>query len=293
LSYEDLEQAILKAEAPDGSGGHPRLSLYEAVAAGHEDKNEEDFIDAVSLNLERGRFLLLIIGDGIREGAESIATFLQQHAGMHFTLGLVDLAVFELPGEMAGYLVQPRILARTRMIDRGIVTIENGRITAKPPSDLTIGPKGVARRTTISEEKFYEELAAVSPTMPRLKAFAGRLEAIGIAIEFGKGTMILRWRPDETPWNLGSIATSGRVWTDVVNWKPNTVGLLNLSHAYLKRLASLVPGAHVQETPKPTHWYVAKGRTPITLDELLAYEDGWFAAIQEFMAAATDALGDR
>ena len=74
------------------------------------------------------------------------------------------------------------------MIDRGIVTIENGRITAKPPLDQTIASKG--RCTTITEEKFYEEMARKSSaTVPRLKAFAGQLEAIGIAIDSVKVTM--------------------------------------------------------------------------------------------------------
>jgi hypothetical protein len=170
LSYQDLEGAIFKAEAPDGNGGKPKIGLYEAVASGREEMNEEQFIDAVSRNLERGTFLLLVIGDGIQVGTENIAAFLQQHAGMHFTFGRVELAIFELPGEMGGYLVQPRILARTRMIDRGIVTIENGRIMAKPPLDQTIDSKGVAKRTTITEGKFYEELAANFPAIvPRLK----------------------------------------------------------------------------------------------------------------------------
>jgi hypothetical protein len=83
------------------------------------------FFDAVSRNLERERFLPLVIGDGIQQAIENIAAFLQQHAGMHFTLGLVELAIFELPSEMGGYLVQPRILVQTKNIDRGIVTIEN------------------------------------------------------------------------------------------------------------------------------------------------------------------------
>jgi hypothetical protein len=294
LSYERLEEAILRAEAPDGSGGHPKVGLYEAVASvvGREEINEERFIDAVSRNLERGRFLLLVIGDGIQVGTENIAAFLQQHAGMHFTLGLVELAIFELPTEMGGYLVQPRILARTKNIDRGIVTIENGRITAMPPPDQNIGSKNVTKRTTISEEKFYEELAENFPTVvPHLKAFTARLEAVGIATEFGKTSMILRWHPDETrAWNLGTIATSGKVWTDVLNGQADAVGLLNLSHAYLKRLASLVPGALVKELPKPTTWYVAKGGTCITIDELLAHEDGWLDAIQEVTGAAAEAL---
>src|SRR5262249_16631191 len=90
LSYEELQGAILRAETPDGSGTHPKLGLYETVAsvAGREEMNEERFVDAVSRNLERGRFLLLVIGDGIQVGTENIAAFLQQHAGMHFTFGL-------------------------------------------------------------------------------------------------------------------------------------------------------------------------------------------------------------
>jgi hypothetical protein len=85
LSYEKLDEAIRKAEAPDGNGGHPAAGLYETVAAspGQQELIEERFIDAVSRNLERGRFLLLVIGDGIQQGTENIAAFLQQHAGMH------------------------------------------------------------------------------------------------------------------------------------------------------------------------------------------------------------------
>lgn len=297
LSYEQLEDVIDRAEAPDGNGGHPSVRLCDAVTkiVGHEEINEEQFINSVSRNLKRGRFLLLVIGDGIQDGTERIASFLQQHAGMHFILGLVELAIFELPTEMGGYLVQPRILARTKNIDRGIVTIEDERIRVAPPPDQRIDQTNVPKRTTISEEKFYEELAAYYPAVvPKLKAFTTKLEAMGIAIEFGKGSMILRWRPDEThAWNLGSITTSGKVWTDLLNGQADAVGLLNLSHAYLKRLASFVPGAYVKEHTKLTSWYVAKAGTYITVDALLAHQDGWLAAIQEFTTAAASALKDQ
>jgi hypothetical protein len=53
-----------------------------------------------------------------------------------------------------------------------LVTIENGRITAKPPQ--LSSPRDIGRATTISEEKFYEQLAANMPAVvPRLKAFVG------------------------------------------------------------------------------------------------------------------------
>jgi hypothetical protein len=296
-SYESLNRAIRKAEPPDGTGGHPSADLYEAVAAfaGCEGVVEERFIDAVSRNLERGRFLLLVIGDGIQQGTEDIAGFLQQHAGMHFTFGLIELAIFELPTEMGGYLVQPRILARTKNIDRGIVSIENGKITAKPPATQIVSSASVGKTTTITEEKFYEELARNFPAVVSgLKEFTAQLEPVGVATEFGKGSMILRWRPDEKrAWNLGSITTSGKVWTDFLNAQADSVGLLELSHAYLKRIAAFIPGAHVKEHAKPTSWYVAKGDKYVTIDALLAHADDWRAAIQEFTAAASKALKDQ
>ena len=57
--------------------------------AGHT-VDEIGFNDALTFNLRRGRFLLLIVGDGIRGGVEAIAEYLQAHAGLHFTLGLVS-----------------------------------------------------------------------------------------------------------------------------------------------------------------------------------------------------------
>jgi hypothetical protein len=191
--------------------------------------------------------------------------------------------------------VQPRVLARTKNIDRGIVSIENGKITAKPPTAQTVPAAAIGKTTTISEEKFYEELARNYPAViPRLKEFTTQLEPLGVGTEFGKGSMILRWRPDEKrAWNLGSITTSGKVWTDILNAQADSVGLLELSHAYLKRIAASVPGAHVKEHAKPTSWYVAKGGTYVTIDALLAHADQWRAAIQEFTAAVSKALKDQ
>ena len=49
---------------------NPVLELVRE--AGHE-VDEVAFTDALTHNLRRGRFLLLIVGDGIREGVEAIA----------------------------------------------------------------------------------------------------------------------------------------------------------------------------------------------------------------------------
>src|SRR6266702_37392 len=48
-----------------------------------------------------------------------------QDAGFHFTLGFVAIALFKAPG---GYIAQPRVLARTTNIERGIVTLDEGHM---------------------------------------------------------------------------------------------------------------------------------------------------------------------
>jgi hypothetical protein len=65
--------------------GNPLLDMVRAV---DPQVDEQQFNDALTANLRRGRFLLLIVGDGIREGVEAIAEYLQLHAGLHFSLGL-------------------------------------------------------------------------------------------------------------------------------------------------------------------------------------------------------------
>ena len=62
--------------------------------------HEAEFVDNVTRHLKRGEFLLLIVGDGIREDVEHIVDFVQRHSGLHFNLALVEAALL-----MASYLL--------------------------------------------------------------------------------------------------------------------------------------------------------------------------------------------
>lgn len=101
-----------------GREGNVLLELVRG--AGHV-VDEIGFNDALTLNLRRGRFLLLIVGDGVREGVEAIAEYLQAHAGLHFTIGLVEMPVFAMPG--GARLVTPRVLARTHVVTRTVIAV--------------------------------------------------------------------------------------------------------------------------------------------------------------------------
>jgi hypothetical protein len=97
--------------------------------------DEAEFCDNVSRNFAKGRILLIILGDGIREGVEAIAEYMQDTAGMQFTLGLVEAKVFELGTEQR--IVQTRILARTLIINRTVVDLANPELSVLDVGDET------------------------------------------------------------------------------------------------------------------------------------------------------------
>ena len=80
---------------------------------------EAEFVDNVRRHLKRGEFLLLIIGDGIREGVEEIVDFVQRHSGLHFNLALVEAALYRDTAERL--IIQSRVLARTELVQRFVV----------------------------------------------------------------------------------------------------------------------------------------------------------------------------
>jgi hypothetical protein len=276
-NYETLQEAIRHTKPLDGA--NEKRTLYELVSANGE-TDEISFHDTLSRNLKRGRFLLLIVGDGIREGVESMAEFLQQHAGFHFTLAFVEIALFEAPG---GYIAQPRILARTTNIDRGVVTLDEGRIVISPPKGSTASSE---KKTTITQERYFEQLENHFPGIPaKLNAFTDSLAPYNVVREFGNDCMILRWRPgDGRNWNLGSITSRGEVWMDYLGQQANNAGLLEIYKQYLTKLAQIVPDAHIKQTRKETAWNVAHNGKIVTVGALLVDENrmkAWVHAIAD------------
>lgn len=122
--YEDLQREVSRALRRPGN------ALYGLVADRHPGTDETGFVDAVGRNLRNGRFLLLVAGDGIREGTEAIVQFMQEHSGMRFTFGLVEMAGYHLPG--GRLVVQPRVLARTVALERTVVRVVGEAGIASP-----------------------------------------------------------------------------------------------------------------------------------------------------------------
>lgn len=120
LTYEGLLKQVCITTKRKGN------ALFDIVREKAGPLDEQTFIDGVSRSLRSSEFLLLIVGDGIREGTGAIANFLEDAGRFNFTFGLVEMGIFDLGDGRR--LVQPRVLAHT-------VLIERPRYTASRPVD--------------------------------------------------------------------------------------------------------------------------------------------------------------
>ena len=117
--YSDLQREVSRTLKRKGN------VLYELIREHAPEVNEAEFVDNVTRHLRRGEFLLLIVGDGIREDVENIVDFVQRHSGLHFNLALVEAALYRDGADRI--IVQPRVLARTELVRRIVVDDGGGR----------------------------------------------------------------------------------------------------------------------------------------------------------------------
>jgi hypothetical protein len=150
-SYSDLDA---KCQQKTGK------CLWQLVFDGGfapETNGEQAFIDQTSRALRDGRFLLLIVGDGIREDVERMAAYLQAAPQLLFTLHLIELQVFKCPD--GGRLVVPQVVARTKEVVRAVVHVHIE--DAKPIVNVDV-PREVRSklptRDRMSEAEFLTQL---------------------------------------------------------------------------------------------------------------------------------------
>lgn len=120
-SYEDLQREVSSATKRQGN------VLFDLVREAGGDTDEARFVDQVSRDLTAGRFLLLIVGDGITEGTQRIGEFLANHAGLAFDFGMVEIAQYNFNDPATGAsrsIVQPRLITKTVLIERTIIRNE-------------------------------------------------------------------------------------------------------------------------------------------------------------------------
>jgi hypothetical protein len=132
IGYEGLQRAISSRLKRQGN------LLHELITSAGGAIPEATLVDRVDRDLAAGRFLLLIVGDGITEGAQRIGAFLTRHAGLAFDLAMIEIAEYReaTPGStQPRRILHPRILARTAVIERHVIRNEVPNAVIEPISD--------------------------------------------------------------------------------------------------------------------------------------------------------------
>jgi hypothetical protein len=277
LDYSGLESAVRSARKDAAF----RLYDHAMGAADEPDApvDEPRFVDTVSRNLRKGRCLLLIVGDGVTEEAEAMGEFLQQHAGIHFALAFVQLAVHELPGT-SRRLVTPLVALRTTNIVRGIVHVDQIGVTVAPPTPAAKSDQS----TTLSEDEFFDGLDAIKPgTSARLRDFLARQEDLHVEYEVRK-TLIVRMAFQDNKALPFVVSRDGTIDTGY------PASRKELQRRYAERLAAAIPGSVVKETPKT--WYVARWKndgTKLTIWDVLDNESECREALEALYQSMNDA----
>jgi hypothetical protein len=285
MRYGELESAVLTARH---AAKMPASSLLEIVAGDSEGIDELEFVDAVQRNLERGRAVIAIVGDGIREDLISLTDLLQSHAGHRFTFALVELAVYETP--VTGVrLAVPSVLAQTKLIERGVVRIEGDvpaglRVTVESASMPSTTSSG--RRMGISEDEFFELLGQKDPALPEtLKAFLAKAEAFGLYADLQNGLNLKHPSPTGKPFNMGTIYKNGIVDTGPSGW----VGSGSAGKAYSEALAKLMGGSVLEMKNGQVLAKTAEGKMPRLSDLLPQHERAGLDAMEQYIRGCLDA----
>jgi hypothetical protein len=292
-SYERLVEAIRKA-----ANSTEKDPLLQIVRAPLQDTrfDESRFKEQVKRNLQLGRILLLIVGDEIREEVERMAEFFSLTPHLHFTLGLIEMALFREGQDGTDWiLVQPRVVARTQVGRRIIVEIRL--------------PEGASMKTQVApgdirepEEQYYKELGDASPVAVELvKWVIAEAPDHQLAVDWRKNGPILKYRHgDGTDFNIGQLDRWGHFCPD--QWLPRfrRLGLPeDIATDYLDDIIRLVPGSYRRERKFDNELktevilYPKGSKNYLLLAKLAPHKEKWFEAIDKAITRLQRALKAR
>lgn len=162
-TYEDLAREVAKATklGPE----HLMNVARQYCDSQGLTFDEVTFIDNINHNLRTGDVVLLIVGDGIRSGVESLVGFLNNFGAMRFNLGMIEVGAYKI-GESV--LLQPRVLVKTHVLVREIkhesfarprAINEPVNTTTEPPTEdnRSLEPTKGSSQPMSEERRIYEQ----------------------------------------------------------------------------------------------------------------------------------------
>ena len=210
-------------------------------------------MDEVSRTLHAGRFMLLVVGDGIRENVEGLLGALHRQPQLLFTFAMVEVQIYDLPGAGAGRLVIPQLIANTVEVVRAVVKVhapDGPRVTVELEEvDAPVDRPGGGRRT-LSEDEFFREVRDhdTARTCRQLLALA---DDIGAAKGWRASSVSVQFpdpRGSKQKVTLFVMQTDGEIYT---GWAMQQLETLGLDPKLAADYARSVAGLFRDVTPNP------------------------------------------
>lgn len=287
-SYVELEEQVRDGLQPTplAQGG----SLYQIVREQFPEQvlPEEQFIDEVTKTLRNARFLLLIVGDGIREGVEGLLGSLHDHPQRLFTFGMVEIQLYTHPDIPGSKLIIPQVIANTVEVVRAVVKVRTqgpATVSVEIEDEGTKTQKSGSRRT-LSKDEFFSELQDERTTIVygKLLNFANEIGAV----EGWRASSVSVQLPDPAGSNhnvtLFVMDTGGEVY---LGWSTQQVEALSLPKKmaldYVKSVAAVFPGI------TPRQGYPDQLSRSLGAAEIEANFEAFTAAVKAFVQVIRDA----
>jgi hypothetical protein len=295
-TYEQFVQAIKRANKSTAED-----PLIEIMRESAKDArfDERGFKQRVNANLRLGQILLLIVGDDIRDEAQRMAEFIHRTPHLHFTLGLIEIALFREEGDDTGsLLVQPRVFALTRLDIRAVIKFELADGIQSRSEGGPVKPVNVDT-SSISSERFFDELGKVSPIAVDLVKWAiAEAPEHQLEVDWKATGPMLKYRHEfGRAFNLGQLTKGGQF--SPAYWLPRfrKLGLPeDIATDYLDDIIRLVPGSYRRECPFENDLkteaisYPKGSKDLLLLAKLAPHKEKWFEAIDKAIIRLQEAL---
>lgn len=224
-----------------------------------EESDEPEIIDIITRNMKQGRFLLLIVGDGIRESVEEMVSFLSKTPQLLFTLALIELQVYQTDeSHTKKMLLIPQVVTRTREITRAVVRIEGKEIESiQVGVDTSIETeKSPTLRKTLTEQDYFNALSrrVNEEDVKFAREVLNDMHEIGCVIDWKSASFVVKLRD---PGGSGKLLTLFVVQTNgevFLGWLFNQLESLNLpgqiAYEYVRDTAVLFDNCEVRDNDK-------------------------------------------
>ena len=135
--YDQLCEEVLASSRKRGETDNASLEQKVATALSHAEMELHQFQEALAACLTDASFLLLVVGDRISPNIALLSKAIQGAPGLQFTLGLVEMQLYELTtGSDWPLIVVPEVVGQTVEKTRGVVKVNYA--DKKPQVDVTV-----------------------------------------------------------------------------------------------------------------------------------------------------------